>query len=91
MLSSLPKSFFCYCSALSSGLPTLLKTKGTKELQTISRSLSIWITPPFSNLSRREDRKRGATVEELVRQVKERKESGKRKKWFRLGFIFKAK
>jgi hypothetical protein len=33
----------------------------------------------------REDRKSEATVEELVRQVKERKENGKWKKWFRRG------
>jgi hypothetical protein len=61
----------------------ILETKGTKELHLVSRSSSIWITFSFSNLSRREDRKREATVEELVRQVNERKESGKRKKWFR--------
>jgi hypothetical protein len=83
MLSSLPKSFFCYCSALSSDLPTLLETKGTKELKTISRSSSIWITPPFTDLSRKEDRKRETTVEELVRQIKERKEKDKKKRWFR--------
>ena len=33
----------------------------------------------------REDRKREATVEELVRQVKERKEKENRKRWFRRG------
>jgi hypothetical protein len=61
----------------------ILETKGTKELHLVSRSSSIWITFSFSNLSREEDRKREATDEELVKQVKERKESGKRKKWFR--------
>jgi hypothetical protein len=61
----------------------ILETKGTKEVQTISRSSSIWITFSFSDLSRREDRKSEATVEELVRQVNEIKESGKRKKWFK--------
>jgi hypothetical protein len=31
----------------------------------------------------REDRKREATAEELVRQVKERKKKDKKKRWFR--------
>jgi hypothetical protein len=61
----------------------ILGTKGTNVLHIVSRSSSIGITFSFSGLSRREDRKREATVEELVKQVKASKESGKRKKWFR--------
>jgi len=51
-------------------------------LHTVSRSSSIWITFYFYNLSR-EDRKREATVEELVGQVKERKKKDKKKRCFR--------
>ena len=66
---------------LRSDIYELIKSSGN-----LTRLLQVVLEEYFE--LPREDRKREATVEELVRQVKERKESGKRKKWFRSGFRF---
>jgi post-segregation antitoxin (ccd killing protein) len=60
------------------------------DIYELAKSSGINVTRLFQHILDeyfdllREDRKREATVEELVRQVKERRESGRRKKWFRM-------
>jgi len=65
----------------------ILETNGTKELHTVVQDHQASVSP-FPNLSRREDRKRDAAIEELVRQVKKREENDKKTRWFRRRIIF---
>ena len=62
---------------LRSDIYELVKSSGLN----VTRMLQL-IVEEYFDLPR-EDRKREATVEELVRQVKERKEKDKKKRWFR--------
>lgn len=64
---------------LWSDIYDLVKSSGTNVTRMLQPILDEYFDLP------REDRKREITVEELVRQVKERKEGGKRKKRFRRG------
>ena len=62
---------------LRSDIHELVKSSGINVTRLLQLILNEYFDLP------REDRKREATVEELVRRVKERRESGRRKKWFR--------
>lgn len=64
---------------LRSDIYELIKSSGINLTRLLQVVLDEYFELP------RENRKREATVEELVRQVKERKEKENRKRWFRRG------